>query len=299
MNILRYIGNTPLVKINNYGFDEAEIFVKLESFNPGGSIKSRVALKMMEDAEQNNILYPNCTIIEPTGGNTGLGLSLVSTIKGYRFIAVVPDNYSTERINLLKLHNAQVILSNSKCGNDSHIQLCKKILNDNPNYICLDQFTNKSCISAHYLGTAEEILYHITPDAFCACIGSSGTFTGIGTRLKERNANIKLFAVQPAGCNVIEGTATSHKIQGVSLGIKPPLLDYTLIHDTIDVSFSEVRLELTNLLKNQGLFLGASSGANIVAARKVARILGKGKIVCTVAPDGGQYYISDFYQMIT
>ena len=225
MNILSCIGNTPLIKINADNEKDADIFVKIESFNAGGSIKSRVAVQMIEDAEKKGLLKPGATIIEPTGGNTGLGLALVSTLKNYNFLAVVPDNYSKKRIELLRLYNANVILSDSKKGNDSHIELCKSIIEQNPSYICLNQFTNQSCIYAHYSGTALEIIKSITPDAFVACVGSSGTFTGIGKRLKHENNKIKLFVAQPKGCDILTGKSISHSIQGVSLGIIPLILD--------------------------------------------------------------------------
>lgn len=296
MNILNYIGETPLVKLNLW-FEEdiADIYVKLESFNPGNSIKTRVAYRMICNAEDSKKIDNKTTLIEATGGNTGIGIALVSLIKGYNFIAVVPDNYSIERINLLKIYGADVILSDSRLGNDSHIILLNEILSENKDYYNLNQFHNKASITAHYTGTAEEILREILPDAFVACVGSGGTFNGIGKRLSEANHLVKLYVVQPEGCDIFSGKAVSHKIQGVSLGIIPELMDFSLVHDVINVNESYVKQVLHNLLKHDGLFLGASSGANILAAYKVAKKLGKGKIVCTVAPDSGQYYVKEFY----
>lgn len=294
MNLLNCIGNTPLIQINTPD-DYADVYVKLESFNAGGSIKSRVALEMICDAEKSGLLTPNATIIEATGGNTGLGLAIVSLIKGYKFIAVVPDNYSEKRINLLKIYKAEVILSESKKGNDSHINLKNELLNTHPEYVCLDQFKNESCIKAHYHGTGKEIINQIMPDAFVACVGSSGTFTGIGKRLKKENPNVRLYVAQPKGCDIKKGTAIRHQIQGVSLGIIPPLLDYSLIDEVIDVSYEDTKKQLNNLMFTQALFLGASSGTNISAAIEIAKKLGKGKVVCTVAPDSGDYYIDEFF----
>lgn len=296
MNILNHIGNTPIVKLNLWNNENiSDIYVKLENFNPGNSIKTRVANRMIYEAEEKKAINNTMTLIEATGGNTGIGIALVSLIKGYRFIAVVPDNYSKERIDLLKIYGATVVLSDSKKGNNSHIVLLKEILSQNSNYYNLDQFKNGASILAHYDGTAEEILREITPDAFVSCVGSGGTFNGIGKKLIKKNRNIKLYVVQPNGCDIFTGKAVSHKIQGVSLGIIPELMDYSLVYDVISVAEQDVKKVLHQLIQSDGLFLGASSGANILAAYEVAKKMGKGKIVCTVAPDAGNYYINDFY----
>ncbi len=293
MNILNYIGNTPLIKLKHLPSNYADVFVKLEGFNPGGSIKTRVAAKMIENAEKENAIMPGDTIIEATGGNTGIGLAIVSNVKGYKLLVTVPDNYSEERIKKLKAYGAEVILSDSHMGNDSHIKLAQELLKKHPEYIWLNQFENKSSIEAHYEGTGPEIYKIIHPDAFVSCVGSAGTFQGIGSFLKKKNPEILLYAVQPKGCILKEGKAIPHKIQGVSLGIIPPLLDYKIITDYVDVEFSEVRRLLLLLAKSEGLFLGLSSGANILAAVKIAKELGQGKIVCTVAPDNGDNYLEE------
>lgn len=293
MNITNCIGNTPLIKLQNRDTDSADIYVKIEHFNAGNSIKSRVAKQMVEDAIKSGKLKTGMTIIEATGGNTGMGLAIMSTIYNFNFVAVVPDNYSQERIDLLKYYNAQVILADSSLGNDSHIRKTKELQKCNPDWVCLDQFNNVSCINAHYNGTAQEIINEIIPDVFVASVGSGGTFTGISKRLKQVSDNIKCYVAQPIGCDIMNGKAIQHKVQGVSLGIVPPLLDYSLIDGTLEVSFEEIKKELLLLMKHEALFLGISSGANIVAAKLLARDLGKGKTVCTVAPDGGQYYINE------
>lgn len=290
MNIIDCIGNTPLIKLKKRDKNSADIYVKLEQFNAGFSVKSRVAKAMVKDAIENDILKPGDTIIEATGGNTGMGLAIMSTIYKFKFVAVVPDNYSRERIAMLKHYNAEVILADSKKGNDSHILKTRELQECNPNWVCLDQFSNTSCINAHYYGTAQEIIEKITPDAFVACVGSGGTFTGVSKRLKQLKSSTKCYVAQPNGCDILKGTAIQHKIQGVSLGIIPPLLDYSLIDGTINVDYADVKEELLFLLKNEAIFLGISSGANIVAARALAREIGDGGCVCTVAPDGGQYY---------
>lgn len=297
MNITNCIGNTPLVKLQNRDTDSADIYVKIEHFNAGNSIKSRVAKQMVEDAINSGKLKAGMTIIEATGGNTGMGLAIMSTIYNFNFVAVVPDNYSQERIDLLKYYNAQVILADSSLGNDSHIQKTKELQKHNPDWVCLDQFSNVSCINAHYNGTAQEIINEIIPDAFVASVGSGGTFTGISKRLKQVSDNIKCYVAQPIGCDIMNGKAVQHKVQGVSLGIIPPLLDYSLINGTLEISFEEIKKELLLLMKHEAMFLGISSGANIVAAKMLARNLGKGKSVCTVAPDGGQYYINEIYKL--
>lgn len=297
MNITNCIGNTPMIKLQNRDTDSADIYVKIEHFNAGNSIKSRVAKQMVEDAINSGKLKAGMTIIEATGGNTGMGLAIMSTIYNFNFVAVVPDNYSQERIDLLKYYNAQVILADSSLGNDSHIQMTKELQKHNPDWVCLDQFNNVSCINAHYNGTAQEIINEIIPDAFVASVGSGGTFTGISKRLKQVSDNIKCYVAQPIGCDIMNGKAVQHKVQGVSLGIVPPLLDYSLIDGTLEISFEEIKKELLLLMKHEAMFLGISSGANIVAAKMIARNLGKGKSVCTVAPDGGQYYINEIYKL--
>lgn len=293
MNIIDCIGHTPLIKLERRDENSADIYVKLEQFNAGYSVKSRVAKAMVRDAIKNEILKPGDTLIEATGGNTGMGLAIMSTIYNFKFVAVVPDNYSRDRIAMLKSYSAEVILADSKKGNDSHILKARELQKCNPNWVCLDQFSNKSCIDAHYYGTGQEILEKIVPDAFVACVGSGGTFTGVSKCLKQYNSSIKCYVAQPNGCDILKGTAIQHKIQGVSLGIIPPLLDYSLIDGTINVDYIDVKEELLFLLKHEALFLGISSGANIVAARALAREIGNGGCVCTLAPDDGQYYKSE------
>lgn len=295
MNIINFIGKTPLIKLQKQNEHSADIYVKIEYFNAGASIKARVAKQMVEDAIKSGLLKTGMSVIEPTGGNTGIGLSIMSIIYGFNFVAVVPDNYSNDRIDLLRHYNAKVILSDSSTGNDSHILKARELQQKNPTWICLDQFKNRSCVDAHYYGTAQEIIDKVVPDVFVASVGSGGTFTGISRRLKQENKALSCYVVQPTGCDILKGTAVPHKIQGVSLGIKPPLLDYSLIDGTIEVGFEDVRNELLSLMKKEALFLGISSGANILAAKRIAQKIGKGKIVCTVAPDGGQYYTKEIY----
>jgi cysteine synthase A len=295
-NIADFIGNTPLIKLENDDPGFADVYVKIESFNAGGSHKSRIAKGMVESAVKMGLLQKGMTLIEPTGGNTGIGLAIQAALHGYKLITVVPDNYSKERIELLRYYNAIVELSDSKTGNDSHVVLAKKLVAENPSLIWLDQLSNKASITAHYDGTAKEILDCITPDAFVTCVGSSGTFTGVSRRLKEVAPQTKCFIAQPLGCDIMTGKSIPHKIQGASIGIVPPLLDYNLIDGIINVEFCDAREILRSLVKRQGLFLGISSGVNIFAAIKMAKELGTGKKVCTVAPDSGQYYVNEVYK---
>jgi len=299
MNITHYVGNTPLVKFKSCEAEWADIFVKIEHFNAGGSIKSRVAKKMIEDAEKKGLLHEGSVIIEPTGGNTGIGLAIMALLRGYKFIAVVPDKYekvSRERIEMLRCYNADVRLSDASNSGDSHIRLANKLMKEDSSLVRLDQFKNQACIEAHYSGTATEILKHITPDAFVAGVGSSGTFTGISKRLKEKCPTTKCFIAQPEGCDISTGKWIQHKMQGISLGIIPPLLDFDLVDGTVDVNFNDAREMLRKLVKEQGLFLGISSGTNIVAAIEIAKKLGAGRTVCTIAPDGGHYYMEEIYR---
>ena len=295
MKIENLIGNTPIIQLNSAETD-CNIYVKLEYYNWGGSIKSRVAYEMIKTAQKNSILFPNCTLIEATGGNTGLSMCLISNLYKYKFVAVIPDNYSKERINLLKLHGAEVILSDHRIGNNSHIIKKDELLSENPKYICLDQFHNIASINAHYFGTGEEIINKLNNiEAFVAGVGSAGTFMGISRRLKETSKKTMCYIVQPAGCDIYHGKSISHEIQGISVGITPPLLDLTFCDGVIDVEIEEVKDVLHKLCKTEGLFLGLSSGANIVATLKLAKTLKGGNIV-TVAPDAGNYYM-DFYKI--
>lgn len=293
MNILNYIGNTPLIKLNIDDKNIADIYLKLEYFNPGGSIKTRVAAKMIECAEKEGKLQYGDTIIEATGGNTGIGLAIVANIKKYNFTAVVPDNYSIERIKILRKYGANVILSKSEQGNDSHIVLVKDMIAKNNSYVWLNQFENIASIKAHYEGTGKEIASKIIPDAFVASVGSAGTFQGIGEFLKSINPEILLAVAQPKGCSLKQGKAISHKIQGISLGIVPPLLNYNLIDEYIDVGYNDTIKMMDFLIKNDGLFVGLSSAQNVMAAYIIAKKLGHGKKVCTVAPDSGTNYLND------
>lgn len=297
-SILDFMGNTPIVKLQKIIKSPSyNVYIKLEEFNPGGSIKARIALQMIVDAEKRGILKPNSkqTIIESTGGNTGIGLAMVGAIRGYKIILVVPDNYSKEKIKMLRAYGAEVVLSDSRKGNFSHIELMDDILYEHPEYICLNQFENPSNPKAHYENTGREILEALEKvDCFVAGIGTGGTITGIGKKIKEKFDDAIIVGVQPVGCDVLRGKALPHKIQGLSVGILPPVLDVNIVDTVISVDYEEAVNYMKRFAREEGLFVGISSGANVCAAIKIAEELEEGKIVVTVAPDSGRSYLEEF-----
>jgi cysteine synthase len=296
--LLDYVGNTPIVKLQKMVPENcSDIYVKLEEFNPGGSIKSRVAFRMVHEAEKTGLLKPNSgqTIIEPTGGNTGIGLAIASAIRGYRLLLVIPDNYSKDKIKVLQAYGAEVLLSDSKSGNNSHIEKVKEILRKKPEYIWLDQLSNKNNPLAHYETTASEILDYLpTIDCFIAGVGSGGTITGIGKRVKEKFPDSLVIGVQPNGCNILEGKAVFHKIQGMAIGFVAPIFDRSIVDDVLSVEYEDAVECMKILAAKEGLFVGISSGANVYSAIKIAKKLGRGKTVVTVAPDSGRSYLDVF-----
>jgi len=297
MEILDCIGNTPLVRLpSDFTHTNATILVKLEEFNLGGSIKSRVGYQMIIDAEQDGRIDlnnpQNVMILEATGGNTGIGIAQICAIRGYHCVLTVPDNYSEVRVNLLRNMGATVILSNHKIGNDSHIRKALELLEKNTNYIYVDQTKNPSNSKAHYLGTGQEILKQCNRpiDCFVAGIGSGGTITGVGKAIKEKYPSCKIVGVQPYGCDVLQGKAIPHIIQGIAIGKIPDVLDVSIVDEMITITNEEVVKTKALLSKNLGLYLGYSSVANIIGAIHVAKDLGKDKVVVTVSPDGGRNY---------
>lgn len=296
--VVDFIGNTPLIKIRSrFAMTKANIFVKLEEFNPGGSIKSRIAIGMVRAAENVGILVPNSdqTILEATGGNTGIGLAIIGALRGYKVLLVVPDNFSKEKINILKAYGAEVILSDSSTGPGSHFRKANEILAENKNYIMLNQFKNIANPNTHYFSTAEEIFQKIPiVDCFVAGIGSGGTISGVGKKLKELVPNVAVIGVQPEGCDTLKGEAIPHKIQALALGFSPETLDVNIVDAMVSVSYEEVITCLKRLAKTEGLLLGLSSGANICAAIKVAAKFPNYQNIVTVAPDSGRSYMEVF-----
>ena len=295
-NILDLIGNTPIIKLNQIFDDEniADIYVKLESFNLGGSIKDRAALSIIEQAEKDGSLKPGGTIIEPTSGNMGISLAIIGKIKGYKIIIVMPDTMSIERRNILKALGAELILTDGAESMKGAIEKAETLASRHRNYFMPQQFENLANTEAHYRTTGQEILNDIPDlDVFITGVGSGGTISGIGKKLKENIPNIKIIAVEPESSTVIAGGKPGkHQIQGIGAGFIPKNLDLKVIDETVNISDAK-SFEMGKLVaKKNGLLLGVSSGANIAAAYEIAKKLGKGKKVLTISSDSGEKYLS-------
>jgi cysteine synthase A len=295
-NITELIGNTPLVRLNRIpDATGAEIFVKVESFNPGGSVKDRIALSMIEDAEANGKIEKGDTIIEPTSGNTGIGLALVCAVKGYRLILVMSESMSFERRNLLAAYGAELMLTPAKDGMQGAIDKAGEVLKEHPEYFMPNQFENPANPAIHKRTTAVEIWEAMEGriDAFVAGVGTGGTITGVGGFLKEKNTNIKIVAVEPAGSPVLSGGRPGpHKIQGIGAGFVPKILNRAVIDKIITVSDDDAFKMAKRLAKEEGLLVGISSGANLFGALQVAKEIGEGNRIVTVLPDTGERYFS-------
>ena len=295
-NAIDLIGSTPMVRINKIpSLTGGNVYAKMELFNPGGSIKDRICLSMIEAAEKAGRLHPGDTIIEPTSGNTGIGLALVAAVKGYKAILVMPESMSTERFGLLSSFGAEVVLTSAIDGMKGSIIEAERLLKENPGYFMPDQFSNPANPEAHRKTTGPEIWDEMNGevDAFVAAVGTGGTITGVGEVLKQRNKNIRIVAVEPASSPVISGGSPGpHKIQGIGAGFIPSVLNRDIIDEIIPVTDDEAFETAKLLSKEEGLMVGISSGANVFAAMKVAKKLGAGKNVVTVLCDTGERYIS-------
>lgn len=294
-NVLDLIGNTPILKLKKvFGEDVADIYVKLEKYNPGGSIKDRIALGMIEDAEKKGLLKSDSVIVEPTSGNTGIGLALVGRLKGYRVIIVMPDTMTVERRSLIKAYGAELVLTEGSKGMKGAIQKAEELVKENKGYFVPQQFLNESNPAKHYETTADEILEEIPElEAFVAGVGTGGTITGVGRKLKEKLNSVQIVAVEPETSPVLSGGQPGpHKIQGIGAGFVPDIYDKTVVDSILTISNEEAYHYARLVGKEQGILIGVSSGANIAAAVKIAKKLGSGKKVVTVAPDGGEKYIS-------
>ncbi len=292
-NAIELIGNTKMVQLENLSQQyNANIFMKMEGTNPGGSIKDRPIKKMIELAEKNDQLKKGDTIVEPTSGNTGIAIALISKLKGYKSILVMPDTMSEERISLMKMYGAEIILTDGNKGMNGSIELAEKLKSEN-DYVMLDQFRNKGNFLAHYENTGPEIINQLKDiDIFIVGVGTGGTISGVGQRLKEYNENIKIIAVEPDTSAVLSGEEPgSHKIQGIGAGFIPEILDTSIIDDVIKVTNEEAFEYTRQLLKQDGLFTGISTGANAVGAIKIAQKYDYKNIV-TVSPDNGWKYMS-------
>jgi len=295
-NILSSIGNTPLVEIKKLNQpNSAKILAKLESFNPGGSIKDRIALSMIEDAEQKGQLKPGYTIIEPTSGNTGIGLALVAAAKGYKVILTMPENMSEERKQILKSYGAQLILTPPAERMPGAIKRAEELLRNTPNSFMPQQFKNEANPEIHRKTTAKEIIEAAKGkiDAFVAGVGTGGTITGVGEALKKLNPKIEIVAVEPAKSPVLSGGAPGpHKIQGIGAGFVPEILNRKIIDQIIAVEDDDAFKTAKSLNTEEGISAGISSGAAMWAALKVAQKLGKDRTVVVVFPDGWDKYVS-------
>lgn len=295
-NILDAIGNTPLVRLNNItGPDAAEVLAKLESFNPGGSVKDRIALAMIEDAEAGGLLKPGSTVIEPTSGNTGIGLAMVCAVRGYKCVLTMPETMSLERIYILKAYGVEVILTPGVKGMEGAIKKAEELLRKTPGAFMPHQFKHPANPEVHRRTTAKEILIQTEGrlDVFIAGVGTGGTITGVGEVLKKHDPKIKVIAVEPESSAVLSGKAPGpHKIQGIGAGFVPDVLNKAVIDDIITVKDHDAYDTAKLLAKQEGIFCGLSSGAALWAAIKAAKSLGKGKRIVTVFPDTGERYFS-------
>lgn len=290
------IGGTPLVRIHRLNDGGAEILAKVEYFNPSGSVKDRIALAMIEDAEQRGLLRPGGLIIEPTSGNTGIGLALVAAVKGYRLILTMPETMSMERRKLLQAYGAELVLTDGAAGMKGAIARAEEIHAENPGSFIPQQFENPSNPACHRATTAEEIWSDTDGkvDAFVAGVGTGGTLTGIGEVLKQRNPDLKLVAVEPDTSAVLSGgKAGPHKIQGIGAGFVPGVLKTELIDRIFPVSAEDAGRTAREAAKREGLLIGISSGAALFAALTLSREpQWKGKRIVVLLPDSGERYLS-------
>jgi cysteine synthase A len=295
-SVLDLIGNTPLVRINKIiGKDCATIYGKHEGFNPGGSVKDRICFSMISDAEEKGLIDKNTVIVEPTSGNTGIGLALVCAVKGYRLILTMPDTMSVERRKLLSRYGAELVLTPGAEGMKGAINKAEEIASSEANSFMPQQFANPANPKIHRETTAEEIWEALDGkvDAFVSGVGTGGTITGVGEVLKKRNPNIKIVAVEPTTSAVLSGEQPGkHKIQGIGAGFIPEVVNRSIIDEIIKVGDMEAWDMMKRLAKEEGLLSGISTGAIMHAAIQVAKKLGPGKNVVSVVCDTGDRYLS-------
>jgi len=295
-DILKLIGNTPLVRIRRLTEPhDAEIYAKLEGFNPGGSVKDRIALNMIEVAEKTGKLMPGGTIIEPTSGNTGIGLSLVCAVKGYRLILTMPETMSIERRQLLTAYGAELILTPADKGMMGAVEKAEEIYLKNRDYFMPQQFENPANPDIHRRTTALEIINDLggVPDVFVAGVGTGGTITGVGEVLKEKRKDVYVVAVEPAGSPVLSGgNPGKHRIAGIGAGFFPGVLNTKIYDEIITVTDEDAEETTRKLARVEGILAGISSGAAMWAAIKIAKRLGRGKRVVVILPDRGDRYLS-------
>ncbi len=293
------IGGTPLLKLTNYSKEkelDAVVYGKLEYFNPAGSVKDRIAKAMIDDAEAKGVLKPDSVIIEPTSGNTGIGLSAVAAARGYKIILTMPETMSIERRNLLKAYGAQLVLTDGAKGMKGAIAKAQELADTTPNSFIPSQFTNPANPAIHRSTTGPEIWEDTDGkvDIFVAGVGTGGTVTGVGEYLKSKNPNVKVVAVEPAGSPVLsKGTAGPHKIQGIGAGFVPDTLNTEVYDEIIAVENEDAFATGRTLARKEGLLVGISSGAAVFAATELAkRPENKGKVIVALLPDTGERYLS-------
>lgn len=294
-SILELIGSTPVIKLKRLpGKRDADVWGKMEYLNPGGSVKDRICLSMIEDAERKALLKPGGTIVEPTSGNTGIGLALIAAVKGYRLILTMPDTMSEERRSLLSAYGARLILTPDTKGMGGAIRKAEELVAEHSDYFMPQQFVNPANPEIHRRTTAVELLQQFKRiDAFVAGVGTGGTITGVGQVLKEKFKETKVYAVEPSASPVLShGEPGYHKIQGIGAGFIPPVLDTTVYDDVIAVSDEDASATARRLALEEGIFVGISSGAACHASLQVAKMLGKGHRVVTVLCDTGERYLS-------
>jgi cysteine synthase len=298
---LDLIGHTPVVRLNRIaGKDDAEIWAKLENFNPGGSVKDRICLAMVEAAEKSGRIKPGDTLVEPTSGNTGIGLALVAAVKGYNLILTMPDTMSEERRSLLVAYGAKLVLTPDTRGMHGAISKAEELVRENPGYYMPQQFSNPANPEMHYRTTGPELVEQLERiDAFVAGVGTGGTISGAGRYLHEHCKNkVQVVAVEPKNSPVLSGGEPGfHKIQGIGAGFVPKNLDTRSYDEIIAVSDEDAIQFARRLAREEGILVGISSGANCCAALQIAKRLGKGKVVAVVFCDTGERYLTtDLFQ---
>ncbi|MCM8760521.1 MAG: cysteine synthase A [Candidatus Omnitrophica bacterium] len=295
-NVIELIGKTPMVRLRRLiTSGMAEVVAKLEYFNPGGSVKDRICLAMIEDAEKKGLLKKGATIIEPTSGNTGIGLAMIAAAKGYKCLLTMPDTMSVERRQILRSYGAEIVLTPGTEGMKGAVKKAEELCKKTADSFMPQQFENPSNPAAHRRTTAVEILEQTKGmlDAFVAGVGTGGTITGVGEVLKKHNAGIKIVAVEPKKSPVLSGgPAGPHRIQGIGAGFIPRVLNRSVIDRIIQVEDNDAFLVAKALAKDEGLFVGISSGAAVYAALKIAKEMGEGKRVVAILPDTGERYLS-------
>ncbi len=293
-SILELIGDTPIVKLGKIGEkDSAEVYAKLESFNPMNSVKDRICLAMIEAAEKEGKIKSGDTIIEPTSGNTGIGLAFVCAYKGYKLILTMPETMSVERRDILKAFGVEIVLTEGAKGMRGAVEKAQELA-DKQGYFQPQQFNNPANPEIHRKTTAKEILQQVPDlDAFVAGVGTGGTITGVGEVLKGKNKHVRIVAVEPRDSAILSGNKPGpHKIQGIGAGFIPAVLNTKIIDEIVQVSNEEAIETTRQLARIEGIFAGISSGANLFAALQVAKKLGRGKKVVVILPDTGERYLS-------